>query len=127
MVSIPTDVPYHVLQVEETAIFLVPLAFFVLVIAGMWMTFEKADQPGWAAIIPIYNLYILLQIIGRPAWWLVLFLIPVVGFLVGLLVTYELARAFGKGVGFTLGLIFLGFIFWPLLGFGDAKYQGPPN
>ncbi|MFW6448722.1 MAG: DUF5684 domain-containing protein [Halobacteriota archaeon] len=99
----------------------------MLVIAGMWKTFEKADQPGWAAIIPIYNLYILLQIVGRPAWWLILFLVPLLNFIVGLLVTYELAKAFDKGVGFTLGLIFLGVIFWPLLGFGAAQYQGPPN
>lgn len=117
-----------VLQADALgAAFLVPLAIIIIMLAGMWKTFEKADKPGWAAIIPIYNVYVLLQIVGRPGWWLILFLIPVVNFIIGLLVTYELAQAFGKGIGYTLGLIFLGFIFWPLLGFGDARYQGAPN
>ena len=52
---------------------LVWLALIVLVLAGWWKMFEKAGQPGWAAIIPIYNLYILLKIAGRPGWWLILF------------------------------------------------------
>ncbi len=117
-----------VLQLEALgAFFLIPLIILLIMIAGMWKVFEKAGQPGWAAIIPIYNLYILLEIIGRPVWWLILFFVPIVNFFIGLLVTHETAQAFGKGVGYTLGLIFLSFIFWPLLGFGDAQYQGPPN
>jgi hypothetical protein len=105
---------------------LVALALTIVVIVGMWKTFEKAGQPGWAALIPIYNLVVLVQIAGRPIWWFVLFIIPVVGIVIAILVSIDIARAFGKGTGFGLGLAFLGFIFYPLLGFGDARYQGPP-
>jgi hypothetical protein len=77
--------------------------------------------PAWAVLIPIYNLYVLLQTAGRPGWWLVLYLIP----LVNIVVAIDVAKSFGKGVGFALGLIFLGPIFYMILGFGDARYQGP--
>lgn len=100
------------------------LAFLVVVVAGMWKTFEKAGQPGWAAIVPIYNVYIMLEIADRPAWWLLLLFVPVVNFIVAILIPIDIAKKFGKGVGFGLGLAFLGFIFYPLLGFGDARYQG---
>lgn len=102
------------------------LAILVLVIAGFWKVFVKAGHPGWAAIVPIYNLYILCKIAGRPAWWLILFFIPGVNFIVSIFISLDVAKAFGKGVGFAVGLIFLGFIFYPILGFGDAQYQGPP-
>lgn len=101
------------------------LAVIVLTIAGMWKTFAKANQPGWAAIIPIYNFYVMLKIAGRPAWWLVLFLIPIVNFVIPFIVSIDIAKSFGKGVGFGLGLALLSFIFYPLLGFGDDQYQGP--
>ena len=100
------------------------LALVVLVIAGFWKTFEKAGKPGWGAIVPIYNLVLLLEIAGKPIWWILLFLIPFVNFIVVILVSIEVAKNFGKGTGFGLGLAFLGFIFYPILGFGDAKYQG---
>ena len=58
--------------------FLVVLAIVVLVIAGLWKVFTKAGQPGWAAIIPIYNVYILLQVVGRPVWWLAFLLLPII-------------------------------------------------
>jgi hypothetical protein len=106
---------------------LIGLAVLIVQIAGMWKVFDKAGQPGWAAIIPIYNVYVMLQIVGRPAWWLILFLVPVVNLVVSILVMIDVAKAFGKGVGYALGLIFLSFIFWPLLGFGDARYRGAPN
>jgi hypothetical protein len=97
----------------------------LLVIAGLWKIFTKAGQPGWAAIVPIYNYYILLKTVGRPGWWLLLFLIPVVNLIVVIIVLNDLSKSFGKGVGFTIGLILLSFIFIPLLGFGDARYLGP--
>lgn len=107
---------------------LIFLAIIVIAIAGMWKTFTKAGQPGWAAIIPIYNVYILLKIAGRPAWWLiVILLIPIVNFLMLILVSIDVAKAFGKGAGFGVGLAILGFIFFPILGFGDAQYHGAPN
>jgi hypothetical protein len=103
------------------------IAVAVLMIASIWKVYEKAGQPGWAAIIPIYNLYIITKIIGKPGYWTVLMLIPIVNYIF-LIWSYNLiSKKFGKDVGFTLGLIFLSFIFWPILGFGDAKYEGASN
>ncbi|MCE9518362.1 MAG: DUF5684 domain-containing protein [Verrucomicrobia bacterium] len=100
------------------------LAIVILVIAGVWKTFTKAGQPGWACLVPFYNIIVLLQIVGKPLWWIILMLIPFVNFIIAIIVMVELAKKFGKGVGFALGLVFLGFIFFPILGFGDARYQG---
>ncbi len=102
---------------------LVYLALVVLVIAGMWMTFTKAGQYGWACIIPIYNTIVLLRIAGKPWWWLFLFLIPLVNIVIAIIVCIDLAKNFGKGVGFAIGLVFLPMIFYAILGFGDARYQ----
>jgi uncharacterized protein DUF5684 len=99
----------------------------VFQVAAIWKVFEKAGQPGWAAIIPIYNGIVMLQIAGRPIWWILLYLIPVVNIIVAIMVLVDFAKSFGKGVGFALGLIFLPIIFFPVLAWGDAQYQGPPN
>lgn len=101
------------------------LAIIVLVVAGMWKMFEKAGQPGWAAIVPIYNTYILCKIVGRPGWWVVLLLIPYVNFIFLIIISLDLAKSFAKGVGFAIGLILLSPIFVCILGFGSAEYQGP--
>jgi Family of unknown function (DUF5684) len=101
------------------------LAFMILMIAACWKIFSKAGQPGWASIIPIYNWYILCKIVGRPGWWVILLLIPFVNFIIGIILCIDLAKSFGKGVGFGIGLILLGLIFFPILGFGSAQYQGP--
>ena len=101
------------------------LAVIVFMIVAMWKIYEKAGQEGWAAIIPIYNTYILLKIVGKPWWWLLLMLIPGVN-LVLIIWTYNmLSKSFGKDEGFTVGLLLLGIVFFPILGFGDAKYLGP--
>jgi len=105
----------------------IELAVAVLVIAGIWKVFTKAGHPGWAALIPIYNVYILCKIAGRPGWWLILFLIPFVNFIIAIIVCIDVAKNFGKGAGFGIGLAFLGFIFYPILGFGDAQYVGAPQ
>jgi hypothetical protein len=97
----------------------------LLIIVAMWKVFTKAGQPGWASLIPIYNLYIWCKIVGRPWWWILLMLIPFVNFIIAIILCIDLAKSFGKGVGFGLGLALLGFIFWPILGFGSAEYQGP--
>jgi uncharacterized membrane protein YhaH (DUF805 family) len=102
---------------------LLALALTVLMIAAMWRVFEKAGEPGWAALIPIYNLYILLKIAGKPAWWLLLFVIPFVNFIAVIMVALAIARNFGKGVGFGLGLLVLGPVFYPILAWGDSRYQ----
>lgn len=110
----------------------VGLIVFIIVVAGMWKAFEKAKKPGWAAIIPIYNFIVLLQIVGRPIWWILLYLlaiIPLVGwivpFIVNIVVSNDASKSYGKGIGTTLLLIFIPIIGWPYLGFGDAKYKGP--
>lgn len=105
---------------------LVYLALGVLMIASIWKIFSKAGQPGWAAIVPFYNVIVLIQVAGRPVWWFVLMLIPFVNAIIGIIVAIDLAKAFGKGAGFAVGLIFLPFIFYPMLGLGGAQYQGAP-
>jgi len=105
---------------------IIGLLVAVLVIAGMWKVFTKAGKPGWAAIIPIYNVVVLLQIAGKPLWWIVLLFIPIVNFVIAVMVMISLAKAFGKGTGFALGLLFLSPIFIPILGFSDAQYTGAP-
>jgi hypothetical protein len=99
------------------------LVIAVLLIASLWKTFTKAGKPGWGAIIPIYNVILLLQIAGRPIWWIVLMIIPVVNFVVAIIVSIDVAKNFGKGTGFGVGLALLGFIFYPIIAFGDAQYQ----
>lgn len=103
---------------------IIMLGLILVIIAGMWQVFTKAGKPGWACLIPIYNAYVLLQIAGKPGWWLILFIIPLVNLIIAILVSIALAERFGKGAGFGLGLAFLGFIFYPILGFGDAEYVG---
>jgi hypothetical protein len=104
---------------------LIYLVVVVAVIAGMWKVFVKAGKPGWACIVPIYNIIVLLEIAGRPIWWIVLLFIPIANLIVLILVALDVAKAFGKGTGFGLGLAFLGFIFYPILGFSDATYTKP--
>ncbi|MGH7529148.1 MAG: DUF5684 domain-containing protein [Gemmatimonadales bacterium] len=102
-------------------------ALAVFMIASMWKVFTKAGQPGWAAIIPIYNLIVVLQIAQKPVWWVLLLLIPGVNIFF-LIVTYlAFARNFGKGLGFALGLTFLSLIFYPILAWGGAQYQPGPG
>jgi hypothetical protein len=96
----------------------------ILIIASMWKIFTKAGHEGWKCLIPIYNLYILTKIVEKPGYWVVLMIIPYVN-LIFLIWTYNLlSKKFGKGVGFTLGLVFLGAIFFPILAFGSAEYEG---
>jgi len=105
---------------------IVGLVVMIVIFAGIWKVFTKAGQPGWAVLIPIYNAYVLCKVAGKSGWWVLLMMIPCVGFIFGILVTVGVAQNFGKGIGFALGLIFLPFIFYPLLGFGDASYQVAP-
>ncbi|PSQ58780.1 MAG: signal peptidase I [Halobacteriales archaeon SW_9_67_25] len=102
---------------------LIVLVITVVVVAGFWKTFEKAGEPGWAAIIPIYNLYVLIKISGNPWWWLILMFIPIINILAQAKISIDVADKFGQGILFGLGLLLLSFIFYPLLGFGDYQYQ----
>lgn len=101
------------------------LAIIILMVASLWTIFQKAGKPGWAAIIPIYNFIVLLEIVGKPVWWIILLFIPVVNFIIAIWVTNLLSKSFGKSEGYTVGLLLLGFVFYPMLAFGDAQYQGP--
>jgi Na+/melibiose symporter-like transporter len=96
-----------------------------MIVAG-WKVFTKAGQPGWASIIPFYNVYVMLTIVGKPGWWLLLFFIPIVNLVIGIIVTLELAKRFGKSGGFAVGLILLPFIFYLILAFGSATYTPAP-
>jgi hypothetical protein len=102
------------------------LAVAILTIAGMRKVFVKGGQPGWAILIPIYNCYVLLKVAGKPGWWVILMLIPLVNIIIFVVALVGLAQRFGKGGGFVVGLFFLPFIFYPILGFGDAQYMRPP-
>jgi hypothetical protein len=111
---------------------LVYIVVIVFEIAALWKVFVKAGHPGWAAIIPIYNIYVLLKVIGRPGWWLLLFLVGIVPFVgwifllvLGIIIGQDLAKSFSKSTGFGVGLWLLSFIFVPILGFGQAQYAGP--
>jgi hypothetical protein len=108
----------------EVIILLIELGLAILGIAGLWKTFEKAGEPGWAAIVPIYNIYLMCKIGARPGWWTILFFIPCVNIIIAIIVSLDIAKNFGKGAGFGIGLALLGFIFYPILGFGDARYLG---
>lgn len=101
----------------------VTLALTAVVFAGFWKTFEKAGEPGWAGLIPIYNLYVLVRISGNAWWWFVLFFIPVINFFATVKISIDVAGKFSKGILFGLGLTFISFVFYPLLGFGGYQYQ----
>jgi hypothetical protein len=100
------------------------LVIIVLLIASQWKIYTKAGKPGWACLVPIYNIIVLLEIIGKPWWWWLMFLIPLVNIVFAIMMVNLLAKSFGKTEGFTVGLILLPIIFYPILGFGDAQYKG---
>jgi len=104
-------------------LFVLAIAIFY-VVAG-WKVFAKAGEPGWGVFVPIYNLYLVCKIAGRPEWWLILFFIPLVNVVIGLIIAMDIAKAFSKGPGFGLGLWILSFIFVPVLGYGSAQYTKP--
>jgi uncharacterized protein DUF5684 len=132
MISLLSFVPFALLaqetepQIPEVSpmVWVIDVVLSVLMIAAMWKVFTKAGQPGWGAIIPIVNLYFLCKVAGRPGWWVLLMLICFPIFFI--IICIDVAKRFGKGGGFAVGLIFLPFIFFPILGFGSAQYQGAP-
>lgn len=97
--------------------------FLILMVASLWKVFVKAGQPGWAAIVPIYNAYVMQEIVGRETWWLAIYLF--LGPVWAIVISLDLAKSFGKEIVWGIGLIVLPIVFYPLLGFGDAQYQGP--
>lgn len=107
---------------------IISLILGIIAIVAMWKIFKKAGKPGWASIIPIYNSVVMFQICGMNPWLLLLAIIPFVNFvtapILAILINVNLAKKFGKGGGFAVGLIFLNFIFTLVLAFGDSEYQG---
>jgi hypothetical protein len=101
------------------------VAFYIIAFVPLMGVFDKAGRPGWAAYVPLYNLFVLLKVVGRPGWWLVLYFIPVVDIVIAIIVWLDLAKSFRRGVGFAVGLIFLNWIFLGILWMGDSRYAGP--
>ncbi len=101
------------------------LALIVFLIITRWKIYTKASKPGWACIIPIYNLIVMLEIVGKPWWWIFMFLIPIVNIVFAIWMVNLLSKSFGQSEGFTVGLILLPIIFYPILAFGSYTYQGP--
>ena len=106
---------------------LLSLAFAVLAIVAMWKIFEKAGEPGWAAIIPFYNIYVLFKITWGNGWKFLFLLIPIANIVFAIITMVKLAKAFGKSGGFAVGLIFLSIIFYCILAFDQSQYLGVPE
>lgn len=103
---------------------LIYIPFIIFYIICWWKIYTKADKAGWASLIPIYSTIVMLQIIGKPWWWIFLFIIPGVNIVFGIWAINLLSKSYGHGTGFTLGLIFLSFIFIPILGLSKDPYIG---
>jgi uncharacterized protein DUF5684 len=99
-------------------------AVFILMIASQWRLNVKAGKPGWACLVPFYNMIVYLQIAGKPTWWILLYFVPLVNIVVSVMSVLAFAGKFGKGTGFALGIVFLPFVFLPILAFGDDPYIG---
>lgn len=112
------------------AFFIVLLIVYVgiiaLLIISLWKIFLKANQPGWAAIVPFYNFYIMNIIARKPGWWFGMMFIPVVNIIFMIMIINGIVKNFGKSNGFTVGIVFLPFIFYPILAFGNATYLFSP-
>lgn len=101
------------------------LAISVLTLVAMWKLFVKAGRAGWKCLIPFYNTYCLYDIAWGNGWLFLLMFVPCVNIVVGIMMLFKLAKAFGQGTGFGFGLLFLNTIFILILGFGSAEYVGP--
>lgn len=109
----------------EAVRFLATCALMVFIFAGLWGVFKKAGRPGWYALIPVYNMVTLCRVSGITGWFALVMIIPLVNFVGLIYVAIQLAKSFGKGIGYAFGIVFLGFAFLPVLGFGEARYVGP--
>ena len=99
------------------------LSIIVFAILSQWKVFEKAGQPGWACLIPFYNIIILLKIANKPWWWIFMFFIPIANIVFMIMMIHRISLSFGKGAGFTVGLLFLSIIFWGILAFDKSEYK----
>lgn len=101
------------------------LAIMAITIASLWVLYAKAGKPGWAAIVPIYNSIVMIEIVGKPMIWILWLLIPCTAPVFGIWLINLFVKSFGKSEGYTVGVIFLPFIFLPMLAFGNNPYLGP--
>jgi Family of unknown function (DUF5684) len=122
--SIPTNLTFQETVTMGYVLPLLYLAAVVAALAGMWKMFEKLGKPGWAGIVPIYNAIVLTEVIKKPTWWAVGLIVPCTAIFFWIPTALILAKAFGKDTGFAVGMILLSPVFLPILGFGDAKFQG---
>lgn len=104
------------------AFYVIFLILGIIQIVGQWKAFQKAGQPGWAVLVPIYNIIVLFRVAKSPGWWFLMFFVPIANIIFAVKLTHNVSKNFGKDGGFTAGLIFLPWIFWPILGFGSAQY-----
>lgn len=102
--------------------FIIYFGVVALMIISMWKVYEKANKPGWAAIVPVYNLIILLEIAKKPTWWVAMYFVPIANIVFMIMTMNGVSKNFGKDEGFTVGMVLLGFVFWPILAFGNASY-----
>jgi hypothetical protein len=101
------------------------MGMVVLMIATIWRIFSKAGEAGWKCLIPIYGALVMQRILGRPWWWVLWLLVPGLNIIPAIIECFDLAKVFGKGAGYGLGLLFLGPLFMMVLAFGSARYVGP--
>ena len=108
-----------------TGTLIIFLAVLVFMLVTMWKIYQKAGQPGWAAIIPIYNIIVMLKII-KMDWWhlLIMLFVPFAALVYSILIPIKLSQAFGKSAGFGVFAIFFSIIAYPILAFGNSQYQG---
>ena len=99
----------------------------ILYVGSWWGLFTKPGRPGWISLIPIHNVFQAFEVARTLRWWAVLLLIPIVNVFVAMIFYISLAQNFGRGVGFALGLFFLGIVFLPILAFSSARYVGEPD
>jgi hypothetical protein len=107
----------------EIAILVVSLVATVIQIAGMWKTFSKAGERGWGAIVPIYNVYLMIKVADKPWYWILLFLIPVVNVILYLYIQWEVGDKFGFGVLGKLVFMILAPLSYVATGFGSYTYK----
>jgi hypothetical protein len=125
------DRPINAFPIWMFLVELIPLGIFVLAFIivrfiSYWKIYQKAGYEGWECLVPFYRLYIRLKIVGKPGWWLFLMWIPIAGAYWYVWMTNMLSKSFGKDEGYTIGLVLVGHIFYPIMGFSNnIRYQGP--
>lgn len=99
------------------------LVIAVIMIVANWKVFTKAGKPGWASIIPLYNMYVMFEIAGMNGWMFLLTFVPIANIIIQIMLYLNLAKKFGKSTGFAIGLILLNPIFLLMLAFGNTEYN----